>query len=700
MPPQESNPDKSPQTTRPFYQPGPSPGQIYKSIKLEERDFTRGETRLVKPKVPRFVEYCRFANRYVKPDPKSRYPEAHQEAVDFLGWDLKAGEFNSAISFTIFAALGIAVLIGLLLVFVPFFQDCSGFDADGNKVCTTVSLYKGLVAFAESETTAYLYIFGPLILAALGVVYFVQRYPLEKAREEQVRALTYVPEIIGYMTMSMKLVPNLERAVEFAAEHGRGKIADDLKKTIWDVQLGFHNTLSEGLDVLAYRWGKFSDEFKRSLMMIRASVLEDSESKRYILLDKTVEEMLDSIRTKMENYARQLSQPSIMLFYLGVLLPLILIIILPIGSVFSGAPLARPDILIFVYNIVIPIAAFLYARSVVKNRPPTYEPPKIADNYPGLPPKNTIAIGKSNVSLVFVLALILVVGVSTTVFVSKYGIPADKNPDGSQNYMLEPDPSEAHVLELDSKPANYFESGGLLDQQLTGQFKDPVLRQSHLEIEKRRYFASGGRDTTAYKLVFGILITLTALFSVYLYFSSIAKRKVQLETMQMETEFRDSLYVLASRMGENKPVEEAMQHTRLFLPKTLVAERIYGRTVDNIHMLGMPLETAVFDHTFGSLKNIPSAIIKSAMKLLVDSVSLGVNVSARTLMSLSMQLTNQEKVTRMLSTLVREVTSMMHTMVIFIAPIVLGVTTSLQKVVMITLAQIVESNATSSATTA
>jgi hypothetical protein len=76
------------------------------------------------------------------------------------------------------------------------------------------------------------------------------------------------------------------------------------------------------------------------------------------------------------------------------------------------------------------------------------------------------------------------------------------------------------------------------------------------------------------------------------------------------------------------------------------------------------------------------------MKILVDSVGLGVNFAARTLISLSLQLRNAEKVNKMLSALISDVVSMMKTMVIFIAPIVLGVTTSLQKVVMVTLAGI------------
>ena len=51
----------------------------------------------------------------------------------------------------------------------------------------------------------------------------------------------------------------------------------------WDVQLGVYSSLSEALDALAYRWGDFSDEFKRALMRIRASVLEPTEAARYAM---------------------------------------------------------------------------------------------------------------------------------------------------------------------------------------------------------------------------------------------------------------------------------------------------------------------------------------------------------------------------------------------------------------------------------
>jgi len=181
---------------------------------------------------------------------------------------------------------------------------------------------------------------------------------------------------------------------------------------VWDVQLGVYNDLSEGMDSLAYRWGAFSEEFKRSLMMIRASVIENTEAKRYALLDKTMSEILESIRQKMEQYARELSQPSITLFYVGVLLPLILIIILPVGSSFSGAALADPVIMALLYNVILPVGVFIYARKLIAQRPPTSIAPEIPEDYPGLPPKWKITIGKFPFDLRALILLVLVFGLA------------------------------------------------------------------------------------------------------------------------------------------------------------------------------------------------------------------------------------------------------------------------------------------------
>ncbi len=71
------------------------------------------------------------------------------------------------------------------------------------------------------------------IFATLGAVSFTQKYPLSAAEAEKLRSLTYVPEIVNYMIMAMRLQPNLEHAVEFASQHGEGRVADELKIILW-----------------------------------------------------------------------------------------------------------------------------------------------------------------------------------------------------------------------------------------------------------------------------------------------------------------------------------------------------------------------------------------------------------------------------------------------------------------------------------
>ena len=651
-------------------------GRMYKEIKVIREEFEEEEALKVRKLHP-FVAFCKKMHSMFPGFGKgAKYTEEYQHIIDFLGWDLKAEEFNAAVK----AVMVLGIFASIFIIGIIFVSP----------------LRPIIIKFAQgSMVVGMVYIFMPLLFATLGLTYFVQNFPKAEAQAESVRALTYIPENVGYMIMSMKLVPNLEKAVEFTAYHGRGKVAEDLKKIIWDVQLGIYTSLSEALDNLAYRWARFSTEFKQALMMIRASVLEATEAKRYALLDKTMETVLNSIREKMEGYARKLSQPSIVLFYLGVLLPLILIIVLPIGSSFTGQPMAKTENLILLYNLLIPGAVFGFGWFVISQRPPAYKAPEIPDDDPRLPGKNKMYLGRLKVDVRMMVILIAIIGFGLSYFISVEGFPPKSmlpTERGRAPMQLIPaDKSVKDALAAYGYPDNYFEVGGPLYQKFIARGLTPEKAKAKLQEAKMDFFLKPENDVTPYNLIMGSILTVAVCIAFYLYFTNVYKYKLQQEYMQMESEFKDVVYVLASRLGENKPVEEAIRHTIEFLPNTLLTQKIFSRAMDNINILGLTLEKALFDPIYGALKYCPSKMINSSMKLLVDSVSLGVDVAARTLISLSMQITNAEKVTKMLNALVAEITGMMQSMAVFIAPIVLGITTSLQKVVVTTLSKIATS---------
>jgi hypothetical protein len=689
---------------------GMTPGQLYRNITSLGNTFdeeeTEGQIRIQKQNW--FVEYCKkMARASPSLTRNASWSKEHEAAVNFLGWKLSAGEFTAGVKGT-FMQYIFPIIFAIVILFA------FGIGVEIGNIDTADFIGGGfLVNAMPSYTLAFnlFLVLSFLMLGGLGAwIYYLYSYPIGEANAEKTRSLTYVPEMVGYMIMSMKLVPNLEKAIEFSAKHGQGKISVEFKRLIWDFQIGVHNSVSEGLDKLAIAWGEYSSELKDALMKIRASVMEPSESHRYALLDKTMLEVLDGVKEKMEDYARSLNQPAVMLFYLGVLLPLILIIVLPVGSAFSQNPIATTPVLFVVYCILIPMAAYGFAKNVIDKRPPTYEPPEITDSFRELPPRWRMDNG---LDARMVAVFILIVGMLLTIFISTQGLPPrilfGDDEEFADYQFLRPDLSLGELSQLAGRDADHFAGrvrpfGLNIDLYIVefydvreGSWYQSLVDQGVSEEQAYQqaardflvFTSNPSNDPTKYIFWSGLIITIVVVISFLLFHRNNPKREAQLKIMKMEDEFKESMYVIASRMGENKPVESALKQTRDFLPNLIISKRIFSKTVENIELIGLPLEGAVFDPVYGSMKGIPSKTLNTAMRLLVDSVTLGVEVASRTLMSLSLQMENMDKVNKSLKVMVSDVTTTMTTMAVFIGPIVLGITVALQRVVMMTLAGVV-----------
>jgi hypothetical protein len=365
-------------------------GAFYSRIKTDSGK-ENTEVKSTEVKDPKYVD---LAKKVYKKFPSFAKLNAHKrvkDAVLFLGWKLKPEEYDALVVTTFVFTFGVTLIISILLFAIAF------------------------VLYQQTSFTinpAYFLIF-PLILGfsvSAYLCYYVMNYPLVKAEEEKRQALAYLPAMVGYLTMYLKLVPNLERAILFASQQGEGHLANEMKKLVWDTNLGVYNSISQGLDFLSYRWEKYSRDFKEAIMMIKSAMVEDNEARRTELLDKTTENLLDAIKLKMETYARGLSQPSLVLFYIGVLLPLLLVIILPIGSVFASLPFSNPWVLSIIYCVAIPLFVFFYGKKISRKVPLLYKAPIIPDDYKGLPKKNHIRIKNFEINLFVLLGLIFVIG--------------------------------------------------------------------------------------------------------------------------------------------------------------------------------------------------------------------------------------------------------------------------------------------------
>jgi len=211
-----------------------------------------------------------------------------------------------------------------------------------------------------------------IIIPFIG--YFViLNYPFTRAAALRIRMLGFMPEAISYMVMSLYLNPSLEHAVAFASENTEEPLSSDLKKILWGVYLREYDTIEEAFVTFAYDWGQWNDSFKRSLYTLRISSMRSTDKERKETLDKAAEIIMEGSKRDLIAYAEGLYVPTMVLFSMGVMLPLILASLLPILPI--GKDMTWT--LVVAFDIVIPGIFWVYAKKIINEKPTLSTPPDI-----------------------------------------------------------------------------------------------------------------------------------------------------------------------------------------------------------------------------------------------------------------------------------------------------------------------------------
>ncbi len=228
----------------------------------------------------------------------------------------------------------------------------------------TGSFLSDMILFMMGVVT----LLGPPIIANM-----ILRYPMNKARKEQIKTLGRLPETINYMSMSMYLNPSLNTAIEFASDNVEEPLATNLKKILWNVYIRQFDSIEESFLDFAYFCGEFSEEFKRALYSIRNAAIEKTLEGIHRALDTANEIILEGTKRQMEGFANSLTAPTMVLFSIGIILPMIIGALLPLLQVGKNSL----PLIIILMDIVFPVVTFLYAYHILGSRPGTSIPPKI-----------------------------------------------------------------------------------------------------------------------------------------------------------------------------------------------------------------------------------------------------------------------------------------------------------------------------------
>ena len=229
-------------------------------------------------------------------------------------------------------------------------------------------------------------LFGVLLSMVLGLLvgYYMLRYPINLMRTMRIKASSQVVLAVLYMVVSMRISPNLERALKFTASNIPGILAWDMRRLLWDIEMGKYYSANEALTDYIAKWKPENEEFSEALRLVRESQRQIPERAEKTL-DEALRVVLDGTKDRMKRYAQDLQMPVNIILMMGIILP------------------------ILGYDILLPVILLWFINNTLGKRPVTFSEIDIS-RHPELPPKGTYLIraGKSRAAIPVLPVAILV----------------------------------------------------------------------------------------------------------------------------------------------------------------------------------------------------------------------------------------------------------------------------------------------------
>jgi len=217
-----------------------------------------------------------------------------------------------------------------------------------------------------------------IAILAAAVFFYMYDYPTHYATVFRIKASAEMVLAIVYMTISMRISPNIENAIKFAADNLSGSLALDLKQLLWDIYTRKYNTAADGLDFFIRKWKRENNEFADAMYLVKTSTVE-SQSRRDRALDEAVSVILQGTRDRMKDYSLELRTPVTVINALGILLPVIGLVFLPMMGVFMPEAI-QPAFIAVGYNVMLPLVVYWMMSAYLDKRPYGFHNPDLSEH--------------------------------------------------------------------------------------------------------------------------------------------------------------------------------------------------------------------------------------------------------------------------------------------------------------------------------
>ncbi|GEM_PF-99544 len=596
--------------------------------KIQSRQYQEFKKQWMPKNMTLYEKACSFSENLLKIQPDPKEAAQIKEAIEICHLNVTPAGVKS---FSFVAPLAI-ILSVLILSFLPMLFN-PAMDPSSSMFFVVFAVIVGLIIYVPLGNL-------PQFLASNWRM---------KASNQMVLAVFY---IVTYM----RHTSNLENAIDFAAEHLPAPLSLDLKKIIWNVEIQKYRNTKESLDAYLETWKKDSMEFVEAVHLIESSLYENSETRRLNSLEKSLSLILDETYEKMLHYAHNLQGPLTMLNMLGIVLPILGLVILPL--VVSFMEEVKWYHLFALYNIALPIGVLYLSRSILRTRPTGYGDTDVSENNPELKKHKNILFNFGGKEYQFHPGFI-----AGMIFIVLF--------------MIGFSPMIMHALVPQ------------LDVAINEDFgidfvESPTNCKTYVAPETIYKFYFGGyKCNKAGEVVgpFGLGAAILSLFvplafglSLGLYFKLRSENviKIRDESKKLEAEFAGALFQLGNRIGDGLPVEIAFSKVADIMGGT-VSGKFFEVVSVNITKLGMGVEDAIFDKKRGALVYYPSSLIESSMKVLVESSKKGPLVASQALINVSEYIKQIHRVDERLKDLMADTISSLQSQISFLTPAISGI---------------------------
>jgi len=490
-----------------------------------------------------------------------------------------------------------------------------------------LGLLLGLLVFKSS-----LFVFI-VILGALGLSTIFGKIPSFMANNWRIQASNQMVLSVFYVVTYMRHTSNIENAIDFASEHLSGTLALDFKKVLWDAETGKFPSVKESLDNYLETWRKWNNEFIESFHLIESSLYEGSEDRRLSLLDKSLEVMLEETYEKMLHYAQNLKSPITMIHMLGIILPILGLVILPLVVSFIEG--VRWYHLSIIYNVFLPVIVYYLGKTILSRRPTGYGDTDISEENPEFRKYRDfiINLGFTEIRIhAFWIAIVL----------------------------------GGLLLVLGISPLILHASGAGDMSLMNGQFRLLDYKES-----------STGELIGPYGLgasILSLFIPLSVGLGIGMYYSMRSRNVISIrnKTRALEKEFASALFQLGNRLGDGVPAELAFGRVAESMRSSLAGD-FFNIVSNNVRRLGTSVQEAIFNVKIGAIVQFPSKIINSSMKVLTEALKKGPKIAAKAIINVSQYIKEMHRVDERLKDLLADVISSMKSQINFLTPVIAGI---------------------------